>query len=113
MKRKVVLLIINILIVGLLSAQDYQQRLRESRNRLDYGFSNIVDAKYHHGRFLKNSGSLNDIMDNPYDAIDIRVGFQANGKYQKYDQLYNFPVYGVGFYHVYFKGGELGNPQAL
>jgi hypothetical protein len=113
MKKKAILLIISLLMFGILTAQEYQQRLRESRNRLDYGFSNVVDIKYHHGQFLKNSGTLNDIMDNPYDAFDIRVGFQANGKYQKYDQLYNFPVYGVGFYHVYFKGGELGNPQAL
>lgn len=102
-----------VLIGTALSAQDYQKMLREKRNSADYGFFNVVDVKYHHGRFLKNSGSLNDIMDNPYDATDIRIGFQSTGLKQKYDQLYGFPVYGVGFYKAFFKGGEMGSPQAL
>lgn len=108
-----------ILILGLLwtvnalVAQDYQSLLKEKRNKVDYGFYNVVDIKYHHGRFLKNSGSLDDIMDNPYDAVNIRIGFQSDGSKQKWDQIYGFPVYGVGFYSAYFNGGELGSPQAL
>jgi len=94
-------------------AQDYQKFLEKERAKKDYGFFNVVDVKYHHGRFMKNTGSLDDIMDNPYDAINIRVGFQSDGKKQKWDQLYGFPVYGLGFYQAYFDGGELGQPAAL
>ena len=94
-------------------AQEPTTSLEEKRNKEDYGFYNVIDIKYHHGRFMKNSGSLDDIMDNPYDAYNIRIGFQSDGKKQKWDQLYGFPVYGVGFYSAYFKGGELGNPNAF
>lgn len=111
--RTILLMIMFLVMSMLMQAQDYQQLLREKRNAADYGFFNVVDAKYHHGRFLKNSHSLNDIMDNPYDASDIRVGFQSTGKRSKYDQLYGYPVYGVGFYKAFFQGGELGSPQAL
>lgn len=93
-------------------AQTDTKELQQKRNSTDYGYFNVVDVKYHHGQFLKNSESLNDIMDNPYDAIDIRIGFQADGLRQKWDQLYGYPVYGVGFYSASFKGGELGSPQA-
>jgi len=98
---------------GILSAQDFQQQLQKKRSQPDYGFYNVVDVKYHRGSFLKNSHSLDNIMDNPYDSYDVRIGFQSTGLKKKYDQLYGFPVYGVGFYHVFFKGGELGAPQAL
>jgi len=100
-------------IPGILSAQDFQELLKEKRTKTDYGFYNVIDVKYHHGSFLKNSHTLDNIMDNPYDSYDVRVGFQSTGFKQKYDQLYGFPVYGVGFFHVFFKGGELGAPQAL
>jgi len=94
-------------------AQHDTEILKNERNSRDYGFYNVVDFKYHHGQFLKNSGTLDDIMDNPYDAFDIRIGFQSDGLRQKWDQLYGFPVYGVGFYSAFFEGGELGSPQAL
>jgi hypothetical protein len=113
MKKIIVFLILSQLVFGSLMAQDYSQMLSEKRNSLNYGYFNVVDFKYHHGLFMKNSESLNDIMDNPYDALDFRVGFQSSGKKQKWDRLYNFPVYGIGFYSVAFDGGELGTPQAL
>ena len=111
--NKVILIIVSLLLINGLNAQDYEKRLEEKRNELNYGFNNVIDFKLHHGRFLKNSESLNDIMDNPYNAFDFRVGFQSDGKKQKWDQLYGFPVYGVGFWSGFFKGGELGNPNAL
>lgn len=100
--------------VGLISyAQTDTESLKKKRESKDYGHFNVIDFKYHHGQFLKNSGSLDDIMDNPYDAFDIRIGFQSDGVVQKWDQLYGFPVYGIGFYSAFFDGGELGSPQAL
>ncbi len=113
MKRHILFFSLAILLSFGLKAQDYQQNLRDKFKEKNYGFNNVIDVKYHHGRFLKNSESLNDIMDNPYDSYDIRIGFQSDGVKQKWDQLYGYPVYGVGFYHVFFKGGELGQPQAL
>jgi hypothetical protein len=108
------LLILLFVLYGFLSiAQNDTENLKIKRGAIDYGFFNVVDFKYHHGRFLKNSGTLDDIMDNPYDAFDVRIGFQADGEQQIWDQLYGYPVYGVGFYQAYFEGGELGSPQAL
>ena len=112
MKRFILLLSL-VFLGAVVMAQDYNQKLEEERKKEDYGFYNVIDFKYHHGRFLKNSGSLDEIMDNPYDAFNFRLGFQSDGSKQMMDQLYGFPVYGVGFYSAYFEGGELGNPQAL
>jgi hypothetical protein len=111
--KKYLLIFGLLLFVNALMAQDYQQLLKEKKNKEDYGFFNVVDVKYHHGRFLKNTGTLDDIMDNPYSALNFRVGFQSDGMKQKWDQLYGFPVYGLGFYSAFFDGGELGTPQAL
>lgn len=111
--KNISLIIISFFLINLTQAQDYQQLLKEKRNQEDYGFYNIIDVKYHHGRFMKNSESLSDIMDNPYGSYDLRIGFQANGTKQIWDQLYGFPVYGIGFFQAYFEGGELGSPSAL
>jgi hypothetical protein len=102
-----------VILITTIQAQTDTEQLKNKRAKTDYGFYNVIDFKYHHGRFLKNSGTLDDIMDNPYDALDFRVGFQSDGKNQIWDQIYGFPVYGIGFYNAYFEGGELGSPAAL
>lgn len=111
--KKNILLIVSILMLTNMFAQDFDQLLQDERDQQDYGFFNVVDVKLHHGRFMKNSESLNDIMDNPYNSFDVRIGFQSDGLKQIWDQLYGFPVYGIGFYQAFFKGGELGTPSAL
>lgn len=111
--KKSILFIVSFLMLGGLFSQDFQQLLQDKRSEKNYGFFNVVDVKYHHGRFMKNTESLDDIMDNPYDALDIRVGFQSDGTKQIWDQLFGFPVYGIGFNQVFFKGGELGTPSAI
>lgn len=98
---------------ALLAQNKYDDLLRVKRDSLDYGFYNVVDLKLHNGRFMKNTESLDDIMDNPYFAIDVRVGFQTTGVKQIWDQLYGFPVYGVGFYSIFSDGNELGDPEAV
>jgi opacity protein-like surface antigen len=113
MKKQYILLMLAFLMMGGIQAQDELSSLQKKRDIVGYGFHNVVDVKYHHGQFLKNTGSLDEIMDNPYDAIDIRVGFQSDGKRQMWDQLYGYPVYGVGFYSAFFKGGDLGTPVAI
>ncbi len=80
MKKIIAILVFGLLLFGNLLAQDYPQMLKDKRNSLNYGYFNVIDFKYHHGRFMKNTESLNDIMDNPYDALDFRVGFQSSGK---------------------------------
>jgi hypothetical protein len=112
MKKYLIFLAISLLVSASFAQQDTDS-LKMKRAKKDYGFYNVVDFKYHHGVFLKNSGTLDDIMDNPYDAMDIRIGFQSDGLVQQWDQLYGFPVYGIGFYSAFFEGGELGTPQAL
>jgi len=111
--KKQYILLISILWSAMLLGQNSDSLLQQKREKSEYGFYNVLDVKYHHGRFLKNSGSLDDIMDNPYSSYNIRIGFQSDGKRQKWDQLYAFPVYGVGFYSAFFEGGELGNPNAI
>lgn len=111
MRNILILIFASVILISY--GQTDTENLQKKRQLKDYGYYNVIDFKYHHGRFLKNSGTLDDIMDNPYDALDIRIGFQSDGLRQKWDQLYGYPVYGIGFYSAFFEGGELGTPQAL
>ena len=73
-----------------------------------------VELKYHYGKFArKTTNDVKTIVDNPYNAFNLRIGIQSNGNRQEWDQIYGFPKYGIGFYKVWFYGKELGSPQAL
>lgn len=97
----------------LIISQEPQQNFEENKIFQNNKLFKLIDIKYHHGKFIKNTSRLNNIMNNSYDALDIRFGIKGDGKKQKWDKLYGFPEYGLGFYSIFFKGPELGSPNAI
>jgi len=74
----------------------------------------FIEIKYHYGKFARKTGSdVQSIVDNPYNALNIRAGIQSSGIKQEWDQIYSYPIYGLGFYKIWFYSNELGSPQAI
>ena len=48
-----------------------------------------------------------------YNGINARIGWKATGKKDQYHQIYNYPVYGVGYYSSTFNSDIIGNPYAV
>lgn len=48
-----------------------------------------------------------------YNGINARIGWKATGKRDQYHQIYNYPVYGIGYYSSTFNSDIIGNPYAL
>ncbi|MCD8539908.1 MAG: hypothetical protein LRY55_09170 [Leadbetterella sp.] len=48
-----------------------------------------------------------------YNGINARIGWRATGKKDPYHQVYNYPVYGVGYYSSTFNSDIIGNPYAI
>ncbi len=79
----------------------------------NYGFFNTLELNFGHGSFLKNSATLDEIMDNPYSDIALRIGIQSTGARQ-WEQILGYPIYGMGFYGAYFyEDDPLGTPSAI
>lgn len=82
-------------------------------DKKNYGLSSFIEARYHHGRHLPNNGKLENILENPYNAIDLRIGLQTDGS-KLWEQLYGYPAYGIGFYTADLGSSDtLGEPSAV
>ncbi|WP_353197148.1 acyloxyacyl hydrolase [Parapedobacter defluvii] len=62
--------------------------------------------------------AVNKILDESlrniyYNGINLRVGWQTDKDGDSYHQLYNYPIYGLGFYASTFRKAEIGTPTAL
>jgi len=69
---------------------------------------------------VENGGmiAVNKILDESlrniyYNGINLRVGWQTDKDGDSYHQLYNYPIYGLGFYASTFRKAEIGTPTAL
>lgn len=101
-----------IIILFFLSINVFSQNTgKSSGNRTNQKF---VELKYHYGKFARKTvHDVTSIVENPYSAINIRFGLQSSGIKHKWDQIYGFPIYGLGLYKIWFHSSELGSPQAL
>lgn len=79
----------------------------------------IVRANYHFGkvlqtnRFVKGENASGEPYEQ-YHALGLEFGKQTDGS-RLWERLYNYPVFGVGFYSLKFISGgdELGYPNAI
>ena len=118
MKAKYILIII----FFLSSLLTYAQELEKSnftipKDDSNYGRFAFFEGVYHYGRYLKNSDNLADLMANPYNSFEFKVGLQTSGK-NLWEQYWGYPSYGIGFYSAFFgstdsEASPLGNPSAL
>jgi hypothetical protein len=115
MMRKILLLFGLVFIMSLSAvAQTVEaSNFKIPDDKKNYGLSSFIEARYHHGRHLPNNGKLENILENPYNAIDLRIGLQTDGS-KLWEQLYGYPAYGIGFYTADLGSSDtLGEPSAV
>ncbi|MCK5846983.1 MAG: acyloxyacyl hydrolase [Bacteroidales bacterium] len=90
-----------------------QQKKQPWEGKKNYGFFNTIELHSAHGVFLKNSSQLDEIMDNPYSDLALRIGIQSTGE-ELWEQILGYPIYGMGFYNAHFYNSDpLGSPAAI
>ncbi|MAX79752.1 MAG: hypothetical protein CL843_06225 [Crocinitomicaceae bacterium] len=74
----------------------------------------VIAVNPQYGWFIPNDDKDANLLidDAYYAAVDIRVGWQTE-RGSVYGQLYNFPIYGIGFYQAYFGNRNIGAPNAV
>ena len=72
-----------------------------------------IQAETGSGGMLYNNARVREIFnDIDYIGFNLRLGWQTQGN-NVYHRIYNYPVYGMGFYASTFKRPEIGTPFAL
>lgn len=67
----------------------------------------FVESKFQYGFIWQHRPSLSEIIGGNIKVFDISVGKQTYGK-KYWEQLYRYPIYGVGYTFV-----DFGNPEEL
>jgi len=67
----------------------------------------FLESKYQYGFIWQHRPSLMEVIDDNIHIFDISLAKQTSGE-KSWQQLYNYPVYGFGYYFV-----NLGNPEEL
>jgi len=57
-----------------------------------------LQFNYHTGTFWTRSDYLKEVFDDPYRAVELRLGFQSTGK-KIWQQYHNYPRYGLGLHY--------------
>ena len=78
----------------------------------------FIGTSYHHGivlmtnSFVRGENRTGEKVSR-YQAFDLKFGKQTDGS-KLWEQIYNFPYYGIGIYHAnFYNDGELGSPISL
>ncbi len=71
-----------------------QDSVQASQTR--YGYFQML---YHTGVYWSRSQYLMDLLEDGYQAIEVRIGFQSTGK-KRWQQLNNYPSYGFGIHYA-------------
>ncbi len=72
----------------------------------------VLQVDFESGGMLPNNEEVRQNFDpNQFNGINFRLGWQTRRGF--YNKLYNYPIYGIGFYSSKFKYKEFGNPYAI
>ena len=69
----------------------------QERANPDPGRQPYLHLNYHSGSFWTRSEYLKEAFDEPYKAIELRLGFQSTGK-KFWQQYHRYPKYGIGMH---------------
>ncbi len=78
----------------------------------NFGESAFADVKYHTGKPIVYSDSLNTSLQHQFFAIDYRFGINSFGRMPQ-DFILGYPNYGIGFTHYAMHSDSIGNPMGL
>lgn len=83
-------------------------------NSLNKKNSFLIEVELENGGILADK-ELRDktFKDAFYSGMNIKVGWRIENQNDPYFKLYNYPIYGVGFYTSTFRNDILGKPYAL
>ncbi|MFZ4548442.1 MAG: hypothetical protein ACOYN4_13435 [Bacteroidales bacterium] len=78
-------------------------------------YNKVASYAFELGYMLGNGSTLGDKMaaKSKYRAYEARLGFKLNNLSDVYNQVYRFPIMGIGFYASTFDEPEIGTPNAL
>jgi len=73
----------------------------------------VIQFELENGGMLYRKGVKENLGNVYYNGFNIKIGWQTERGGDYYHQLYNYPIYGVGFYSSTFRNAELGTPNAI
>ena len=78
-------------------------------------YNKLLSVSYELGYMLGNGTTVGDKIAarSNYQGIEARLGFRLNNPDDSYNQVYRFPIMGLGFYTSTFHEAEIGHPHAL
>ena len=78
-------------------------------------YNKVASYSFEVGSMLGNGSDLGDKLANrsSYRGYEARLGFKLNNLADAYNQVYRFPIMGVGFYMSTFHEEEIGNPNSF
>jgi hypothetical protein len=89
-----------------------QLTLEEIKADKNYGWFQYFEAIGRFGSILAHHEEMVDLTKNPFQALEIRAGWQSYGD-EDFQQKLNYPSYGIGIYTSWFHSKGIGNPSAL
>ncbi len=79
----------------------------------NYGRFRYIEVKGHTGYHLYTGELLSDAVENGYNSLEIRYGWQQKDP-EHWTSRYGYASYGIGYYSGFIGNPEvLGNPNAL
>lgn len=73
----------------------------------------IFEMEVENGGILQQKNAKAAYQDAYYEGVNYKIGWQQRNKEDPYFELYNNPIYGIGFYSSTFNNDIIGNPYAL
>jgi len=89
-----------------------QLTLDEIKADKNYGWFQHFEAIGRYGGILAHHEEMQDLTKNPFQALELRIGWQTYGE-DDFNQKLNYPTYGIGFYSSMFHSKGIGNPSAI
>lgn len=89
-----------------------QLTIEEIKADKNYGWFQHFEAIGRYGGIMAHHDEMQNLTENPYQALELRVGWQSYGD-EDFHQKLNYPTYGIGAYTSWFHSEGIGNPSAL
>lgn len=74
----------------------------------------VLQLEHENGGVITgNERARESLAEAYYNAFNLKIGWQSQPGDNLYNQLYNYPIYGIGLYSSTFGLAHVGNPYAL
>lgn len=71
-----------------------------------------IDAQFFRGNVIKHTEDVNHLISGHPEGFMLSYNWKTNGK-KEWEQVYNYPDYGISFHYLDFKNQYLGQNMAL